>query len=342
MSAPTASADAAPRPRSTILDLPLLVLGLLVAIAAPLLLHTSYWVRILILICVFAIVNQAWNLIMGYAGIWSFAQLALFVLGGYTTALLALHRDWPLWAGTLAGAVAATLASLVIGIPSLRLKGAYVFLLTLAFHEIFRNIFILDTDQRIGGQYGLQRFGKFDFGGDSAVERLTRVYYVALALLVVVSAVIWKIIHSPMGLAFRSLRDSEAYALSRGVPEYRVKLLVYAISAFFTGLAGAFYANYLGSISPLNLDIGILMNQLAMIVIGGWGTFFGPIVGTVVVRLADEQLRDFDALRPLIFGLALLLSVLFLPQGIAKPLADLKDRAAWWVEDRVRGGGSGS
>ena len=79
MSAPTASADAAPRPRSTILDLPLLVLGLLVAIAAPLLLHTSYWVRILILICIFAIVNQAWNLIMGYAGIWSFEQITFIV-----------------------------------------------------------------------------------------------------------------------------------------------------------------------------------------------------------------------------------------------------------------------
>lgn len=321
----------APRP-STILDRPLLIAGLLLAFAAPLLLHSAYWLRVLILICIFAMVNQAWNLIIGYAGIWSFAQLALFVLGGYTAALISLDLGWNPWLGCLAGAVTATLASMVIGIPSLRLKGAYVFLLTLAFHEIFRNLFILDTDQRFGGQYGLQRFEKWSFGGDGSVEKLTRIYYVALVLLIIVSLIIWRIIHSPMGLAFRSLRDSEAYALSRGVPEYRFKLLVYGISAFITGFAGAFYAHYLGSISPTNLDFNILMTQMAMIVIGGWGTFFGPILGTIVVKLADEQLRDFDQLRTLIFGVAMVATVIFLPQGLVSPLARLKDRLARAIE----------
>jgi len=321
--------------RSTILDAPLVVLGLGLALAAPLLLGSAYWLRILILMCILAVVNQAWNLILGYAGIWSFAQLAIFVLGAYTAALLARDAGWPPVAGTLAGAGAATLASLVIGIPSLRLKGAYVFLLTLAFHEIFRNLFILDTDQRFGGQYGLQRFGRWDFGGDGTVDQLTRTYYVALGLLIATSLVIWVIVRSPLGLAFRALRDSEAYAGSRGVGAYGFKLLVFAVSAFFTGLAGGFYAFYLGSISPLNLDFGILMNQLAMIVIGGWGTFFGPILGTVVVRFVDEQLRDYEQLRPLIFGAALVASVVFLPQGLVRPLTRAKDKAAWWIEARL-------
>jgi branched-chain amino acid transport system permease protein len=321
--------------RSTILDGPLWALGAILALAAPLLLPSAYWLRILILICIFAIVNQAWNLILGYAGIWSFAQLALFVLGGYTAALISLNLGWSPWVGTLAGAGTAVLASLVVGIPSLRLKGAYVFLLTLAFHEIFRNLFILDTDQRFGGQYGLQRFAKWDFGGETSVERLTRTYYVALLLLVLTAVAIRAILRSPMGLAFRALRDSEAYALSRGVPEYRFKLLVYAISAAFTGFAGGFYAHYIGSISPTNLDFGILMNQMAMIVIGGWGTFFGPILGTALVTLLNEQLRDVDQWRPVIFGAALVATVVFLPRGLVQPLSALRDRAAAWLERRV-------
>lgn len=327
MSAPTSRTSA-------MLDRVLIGLALAIAVLAPLVLHSAYWLRVLILICIFAIVNQAWNLIIGYAGIWSFAQLALFVMGGYTTALVSLNLGWSPWLGCIAGAVVATLASMVIGIPSLRLKGAYVFLLTLAFHEIFRNLFILDTDQRFGGQYGLQRFEKWNFGGEGSVEKLTRTYYVALALLIVASLVIWRIIHSPMGLAFRSLRDSEAYALSRGVPEYRFKLLVYAISAFITGFAGAFYAHYLGSISPTNLDFNILMTQMAMIVIGGWGTFFGPILGTIVVKLADEQLRDFEQLRTLIFGAAMVATVIFLPKGLVAPLAALKNRLAAAIDAR--------
>jgi branched-chain amino acid transport system permease protein len=328
-------------PRSTILDAPLLLLGLALALAAPLLLDSAYWLRVLILICITAVVNQAWNLILGYAGIWSFAQLALFVLAAYAAALVARDAGWSPLAGTLTGAAVATLASLVIGLPSLRLKGAYVFLLTLAFHEIFRNLFILDTEQRFGGQYGLQRFGRWDFGGDGSVAQLTRTYYVALGLLIATSLVIWVIVRSPLGLAFRALRDSEAYAGSRGVGAYGFKLLVFAVSAFFTGLAGGFYAFYLGSISPLNLDFGILMNQLAMIVIGGWGTFFGPILGTIVVRVFDEQLRDYDQLRPLIFGAALVAAVVFLPQGLVRPLTLAKDKAAAWLEARLTSGRSG-
>lgn len=334
-----ATASAAPEAQAarqaTILDRPLLAAALLAALLLPWLFHSTYWLKILILICIFAIVNQSWNLIMGYAGIWSFAQLALFVLGGYTTALLGKNYGVSPYLGTLAGGLVAVLAGLVIGLPSLRLKGAYVFLLTIGFHEFFRNLFILDTSQRFGGQYGLTGFGKWDFGGATSVERLTRIYYVALLLLIIISLIIWKIIHSPLGLAFRALRDAEPYAAARGVPEYRFKLIVFSISAFFTGLAGAFYAHYIGSISPGNLDFGDLMNRLTMIVVGGWGTFWGPILGTIVVRYFDERLRDIDQWRVLIFGATMVVVVIFLPEGLVGPLNALKRRAALAIERRL-------
>ncbi|MGH2614616.1 MAG: branched-chain amino acid ABC transporter permease, partial [Thermomicrobiales bacterium] len=234
-----APAVAMPAARSQAFDRALLILVLVVALIVPWVLHTPYWLNLLVLICIYAIVNQSWNLIMGYAGIWSFGQLALFGVGAYTSALMTYHYDISPFIGTLAGAVMAVLASMVLGLPSLRLRGAYVVLLTLAFHELLRNLITNDTSKWTGGGFGLFGFGQYGLGDLPQVERLTIFYYAALILLVLTNLIIWRILRSPLGLAFRALRDAEPYAVARGIPEYRYKLLVFAISAFFTGLAGA-------------------------------------------------------------------------------------------------------
>lgn len=325
-----------PVPRSTLLDKPLVALALAAALYLPWHYHNTYWLKLWILTAVIAMVNMSWNLILGYGGILSFAQLALYVLGGYAMAYSNIHWGFPPVLGILTGGVAALLASLVIGLPSLRLKGAYVFLLTVGFHEFFRNLFILDTSQRFGGQYGLSGYDKLDFGM-KGVDRWVVTYYVALALLVVTGLIIWKIIHSPFGLAFTALRDAEAYAVSRGVPNFQFRLLVFAISAFFTGIAGGFYAAYFGSVAPSSLSFGDMMRQMTMIVVGGWGTFWGPIIGTVAFRYFDEWLRDYESWRTLIFGITLVVFVILLPQGLVGPLANLKNRAAFALESRLRG-----
>lgn len=339
MSATTAVAKAGSRSetrRSTLLDRPLVAIAFALALYAPWHFHTTYWLKLLALTCVIATVNMSWNLILGYAGIWSFAQLALYVLGGYTMAYS--NQEWglPPVVGILLGGVIAVLASLVIGIPSLRLKGAYVFLLTVGFHEFFRNLFILDTNQRFGGQFGISSYDKLDFGM-KGVDRWVVTYYVALGLLVITGFVIWRIIHSPYGLGFTAIRDSEPYAISRGVPYYQFRLIVFSISAFFTGIAGGFYASYFGSVAPTSLNFGELMDQMTMIVIGGWGTFWGPILGTVIFKYTDERLRDLEQWRTLIMGIALVVFVILLPQGIVGPLNSLKNRIAVAIEDRLRG-----
>jgi len=117
-------------------------------------------------------------------------------------------------------------------------------------------------------------------------------------------------------MAFRALRDSETYAISRGVNPFRFKLFLFAFSAFFTGLAGGFLTHYQGSISTSLFNFGILINLLAMIVLGGWGSFFGPIVGTAVLTILPEALRAVKAYRNLSLGLALALIVVLAPQGL--------------------------
>ena len=312
--------------RSAGLDRTVLALAVGAALVAPWILHTPYWLNLLVLICIYATVNQSWNLIMGFAGIWSFGQLALFGVGAYTSALLTYHYGVSPFLGTAAGAVAAVLASMVLGLPSLRLRGAYVVLLTLAFHELLRNLITNDTTKWSGGGFGLFGFGQYGLAGLPQTDRMMVFYYAALVLLVLTNLIIWRILKSPLGLAFRALRDAEPYAVARGIPEYRFKLLVFAISAFFTGLAGAFYANFLDAVGPSIFDFGLMMNLLAMIVIGGWGTFWGPIVGTILLLYLNEALRDIDEWRVLIFGLLMILFVILLPQGLIRPLESVADR----------------
>jgi branched-chain amino acid transport system permease protein len=328
VTSPSATGLTQETPRATGVHRLLLAVALVFAVVAPWVLHTPYWLNLLVLMCIYVIVNQSWNLIMGYAGIWSFGQLALFGVGAYTTALMTHHYGISPFISTIAGAIFAVMASMVLGLPSLRLRGAYVVLLTLAFHELLRNLITNDTSQWSGGGFGLFGFGQYGLEDLPQLERMTIFYYAALILLVLTNLIIWRILRSPLGLAFRALRDAEPYAIARGIAEYRFKLLVLAISAFFTGLAGAFYANFLDAVGPGILDFGLMMNLLAMIVIGGWGTFWGPVIGTVLLLYLSEALRDIKEWRVLIFGLLMILFVILLPQGLIRPLEMLTVRIA--------------
>jgi branched-chain amino acid transport system permease protein len=319
--------------RSGLLDRPLIGVVILAALTLPLIVRSPYLLNLLIVLSIYAIFNQSWNLVLGVSGIFSFAHLALFGVGAYTSVLLNYHYDVSPYIGTLAGALVAVVASLLIGLPSLRLRGIYVVLLTLAFHEILRNLIVTDTTKWTGGGFGLFNYSQYGLENLDQVTRLTIFYYVALALLVLCSYVMWWIMHSALGLAFRALRDSESYALARGVAEYRYKLLVFGTSAFFAGLAGAFYAHYLGAVSPSILSFGLMMNLLAMIVIGGLGSYWGPLIGTVMLVVFNELLRGVDQWRLIVLGSAMAAVMIWLPSGLVGPLGRMKNAIGVWMEE---------
>jgi len=279
--------------------------------------------HLFILFFAWCIVTQSWNLILGVGGIFSFAQLALFAIGGYTTGVLTLHLGWNPWIALWLAPIVATIAALIIGLPSLRLRGPYVVLLTLAFHELLRNFGTQGPTWIAGGGYGLRYVPKLGFEellgrpGDRIAY-----YYVGLVIFAVATYVIWRIFHSPIGMSFRALRDSETYAISRGVHPFRFKMLLFALSAFFTGLAGGYLIHYTGNQSPSILNFGIMINLLAAIVIGGWGTFWGPIFGTALIIVLPELLRAVDDYRNLAMGLTLGLIAVFAPRGLGPLVAD--------------------
>jgi branched-chain amino acid transport system permease protein len=293
-----------------------LAVGLLLPWVLARLSFGNYILHLLILFFIWSVVAQSWNLIMGYSGIYSFAQIALLAVGGWTTAVFATALGWNPWASILLAPIGATLAALLVGLPTLRLRGVYVVLLTLAFHELLRTYTINGPRFISGGGYGLTSVPKFDFGDLVGQNRMVFFYYVALLMFAIATYAIWRIIRSPFGIAVTALRDSEMYAVSRGIDQFRIRLFLFGFSAFFTGLAGGVMTHYLGSISTAIFDFGQLINLLAMIVIGGWASFEGPIVGAALLIGLDEWLRDIGDFRTLVLGLTLAFIAVFAPRGL--------------------------
>jgi branched-chain amino acid transport system permease protein len=273
--------------------------------------------HLIILCLIWAVVASAWNLIMGYAGIYSFAQLAFFTVGGYAAGMAEIWLKISPWPGLLIGGFIAALAGTIIAFPCLKLKGLYICLVTIAFHQVIP-IFIKLGGQWTGGDVGMmgmphyQLFG-LNFGGPGS-----RVYYYYLTLFVFVlfQYIIYRIIRSNIGLAFVALRDSEGFAESLGVNRERFNLIVFFISAFITGLMGALYIHYLKVATPRTLEIEIFAAAIMMVVIGGLGNFSGSILGAFFVTFLDEFLRTAGPIRPIIFGTIIIVGIILFPRGL--------------------------
>jgi branched-chain amino acid transport system permease protein len=310
-----------------------LILALL--IVTPFIWPTRYVLGQFTLLFIWATVVTQWNLVFGLAGIFSLAQMALFAMGGYVTGMLGLYFGWSLWVAMFFGGFGAVLFSLLIGLACLRLRGAYVALLTLAIAQTMYLLIITDTEcffmdgvtcrNFTGGTRGLTKYGDFGFR-----EMLGRKdfaygnYFLALAVLAAATAFSIFIIRSPLGLAFRALRDNSVYAVSRGVSRFKYQMLVFAASAFFTGLAGAVYAGYFRVMGANTLYLPLLLFLLSMMVVGGLGSAWGPLLGVVALMLVDEVLKEAVGFRNIGLGLILIGFVVIWPKGIAGAI-----EAAW-------------
>ncbi|GAB5470307.1 MAG: branched-chain amino acid ABC transporter permease [Rhodospirillales bacterium] len=307
-------------------DLLVAILFLAFFSAMPFLLDGRYYLGQIVLVFFYAIVASQWNLVFGMAGIFSLAQMALFAFGAYTTAMLGFYLDWSVWAAMPVAGLVTILVSVLIGLACLRLTGAYVALLTLAITQVMYFLIVTDTDcfvmegvrcrQFTGGAVGFSQFGDLGtrqmFRGDWLIAN----YFIVLGLLVISLLFTYLIVKSPMGLAFRALRDNPGYAISRGINRFKYQLLVFGLSAFFTGMAGGLWASHFRAIGPNLLNLSLMLFVLAMIVVGGVGRFWGALVGAILLVGADEIMREFGEFRTLGLGLILAFFVVVMPQGL--------------------------
>lgn len=300
------------------------ILGLLCLV--PLMVHNPYLLHLFILSMLYAMLAASWNLINGYAGIFTFGHQAFFGLGAYGSALLAMNAGISPWITLWFGGGVAALAGLAIGLPILRIRSvAHVAIVTLAFAVIVQSVVANWTDFTRGSlglasippftPIPLPGFGVISFGAGDAPA----LFCVALVLLALSEALLVWLAGGRTGLALKAIRDSEAAADSLGVDPTRYKLVAFVASSFVAGIAGAYYAHYLHILTPDSvIDFSIMVTVLVVTLVGGIGTTIGPLIGSFVVTFGLEGLRGLGDYRLMVYGVLLVLFVIFAPRGLAQ------------------------
>lgn len=307
------------------------MIGTLLLLAIlPILFHDNKKVmNILILCLIWGVVAASWDLILGYANLFSFGHLSFFVIGGYSSGLLAEYAGLSPWFGYIAGGIAAAFIGFLIGIPCLRLRGMYLAIVTFSLNFVLPTLIVWAGPGKFenfstGGSWGLTRIPSPSlFGYVFTRQELVPWYYLSLVFFILFLSLIFFIIKSNVGLAFIALRDAEPQAKSLGINEYKYKLLVFAISAFIAGASGAYYAHYFGLISPSSMSLDVFLIVLVMVLFGGLGVFPGAAIGAFIITIVNEILRPTLEWRLVILGIIVILTMMFMPKGVMDILAML-------------------
>jgi len=303
-------------------------LALIVAIALPFIAPDRSWLSVATLAMVWITLNQSWNLVLGYGGVWNFGQLAFYAIGAYAAALLTIYLALPAWLSILVGGVITGGIALLLSIPILRLRGIYVSLLTFGFAEVVRLLIIADQTGVTGGSYGLSGFGGFGFSGPGAANLN---YWVTLGVAVVATIVVLLLVRSPLGNGMIAMRDNPALASARGIGQRTYQMLVFAISGFMAGVAGALYAHVFKVASPSLMGLGAMTLLVTMLVVGGLGTVIGPIIGTLLIAFVQMQLQDVPEIKLAALGAVLLVVILLMPRGLVPFFGRLWGRFQAWM-----------
>ena len=289
-----------------------LVLGLL-----PIALQGNAYVLNIMSAClIWGVVASSWDLSIGYANVWSFGHIAFFAIGGYTAALTGLYLGVPPAAAIPLGGVVAAIVGFLIALPCLRLHGIYIAMVTFGVHQVLGSFIQWGRDYTLGygGLIGFAplQLGQYTFSSSAPFFS----YYVIFGISILLFFIIYRVINSPIGLAFVGLRDSEPFAKSLGVNEYKYKLIVFVISSFIAGLMGALYTSFFATISPSVLNVSTFLIVLIMLMIGGLGRFPGAIIGAFLITVLSEALRPLMVLRFVILGAIVVGVMIAMPQGL--------------------------
>ena len=319
----------------------------LVALPFALAAAGTAWVRITNLAILFVLLSLGLNIVVGFAGLLDLGYIAFYAVGAYVYALLAsphfgLHLPW--WAILPVCAAVACFFGVILGAPTLKLRGDYLAIVTLGFGEIIR-IFLNNLSEPFNltnGPKGIAtidpvRFFGMDFGtvtsiGDIALSGTIKYYYFLLAVLLVVIVVNLRLQDSRIGRAWEAIREDEMATRAMGINTVHMKLLAFAMGASFGGIAGGMFSSIQGFISPESFILTESIMVLSMVVLGGMGNIWGVILGAVLLSFVPEILRytvepvqrmlfgrsliDPEVIRMLLFGLAMVLMMLFRPAGL--------------------------
>jgi branched-chain amino acid transport system permease protein len=287
--------------------------GAILLLIVPIFNQDPYILTLLIYTAIFAIFAASWDMLGGYTGVVSLAHGVLFGIAAYTAALLNIHLNLPPVITIPLGAVVAVLTGLLIAIPSLRVRGMYFTLISVAIPYIVTGI-IFALPDLTGGELGISGVGAL---ADTKLES----YYIVYPIMIICCLIMWKVTDSRsaiirLGIKLQAIREDEIAARSVGVNTVKQKLIAFAISGFFAGIAGGLYAHVIHVAGPSTMELMFAFNPLIWTTFGGTGTIIGPILGTYILYPFMEVLRAFPEVRMLIFALLLIVILYFMPEGL--------------------------
>lgn len=306
-----ASSSIPPRPR---LGVGLILLFSMAAL--PAYIEKAYYLHLVTIMLIWIVMTQGLNIIQGYAGYVSICQATFFGIGAYASAIVTLKLGWPVSMGLTSAILAGALAGVVIGWPSLKMKGHYFAIATMAFAVLVGAV-MLNWKELTGGDAGLHGIPRpemvvWDFDLASPIGY----YYITL---VAASFSVWfvgRFSRSRVGRSIIAVRENEALARAIGVNTTRSKRLAFTISAVFGSFAGALYAHYINFVNPTPFHLEASLNAILAVIIGGSGTVWGPVIGSALVVFLPEYLRVATMYRMVIYGALIILVTIFMPRGV--------------------------
>ncbi|MGI9332353.1 MAG: branched-chain amino acid ABC transporter permease [Gammaproteobacteria bacterium] len=295
---------------------PLLPWAIAALVLAPLpwVLANTYHVYLANFICLMILLSVGLNIVKGFCGQVTVGHIGLYAIGAYTSAVMSVKFGMPFWVSLPIAVLATMLAGIVIGIPSFRLEGAYLALVTLGLGESVR-IFVSVTEY-VGATNGFSgipapRIGEFRF------DDYRKYYYLVMPTMLLGVYFSFQILRSRLGRAFMAVREDPTAAAAAGVNVRRHKLIAFIISAVYAGFAGALYAHMIpGYLNPRNFTVIEMVTLLLMVVLGGLGHIWGGIIGAIIVTIVYDITKDYYHYSLLLFGAVIVFTVLFMPKGI--------------------------
>lgn len=262
----------------------------------------AYYLRIIILIGINIILALGLNLITGVTGQLSMGHAGFMSIGAYTAAILTMQYAAPFWLALLAGASLAAFFGFIIGIPTLRLEGDYLAMVTIGFAEIIRVFFLnFEPGGKAVGLYGMPQYTTF------------AMVWIIVIVVILLNA---KLLDSRTGRALYAIRENEIAAEASGINTTRMKVLAFTVGSFLGGLGGGLYAHYMSYIAPQDFGFMKSIEILNMVVLGGMGSIPGTILGSVILTIAPEMLRIVADYRLLFYGGLLVILMIFRPNGL--------------------------
>ncbi len=275
---------------------------------------SDYYIDLANRACLFILLCVGLNIVKGFCGQVTVGHIGLYAIGAVSSALLAINYGLSFWVSAPLAVLITGFAGIIVGLPSVRLEGAYLALATLGLGESVR--IMIAVTPALGSSTGIMLIPAPAIG-DFVFDSFERYYYLVMTLAVLGIYLSFAILRSTTGRAFQAIREDPIAAAVVGINVTMYKLLAFVISALYAGLAGALFAHMPpGYLHHNNFTIIEMVTLLLMVVLGGIGNIWGGVIGAIVVTIIYDQTKDYYFYQPLIFGITMVLLVVFMPRGI--------------------------